>query len=153
MGNNDSRPEVGKGATVMHWTDRSAYEVIEVSPDGLSCTLQRYQPERADNYGMSDSQGYKYETLTEEKMHLVYRRGAWYQVGRSVDFKPSFLKEAKAAGFYFIAKYLTPEQHEEIYQGETWPRKVVEGITYLKKTYYKINVLFGVKQEYYDYSF
>ena len=33
MSNNSTLPEVGKEATVMHYTDRSCYEVIEVSKD------------------------------------------------------------------------------------------------------------------------
>jgi len=30
MGNNSSIPVVGKGCTILHYSDRSAYEVIEV---------------------------------------------------------------------------------------------------------------------------
>lgn len=40
MGNNATLPEVGKGATILHWTDRSAYEVVEVSESRMECIIQ-----------------------------------------------------------------------------------------------------------------
>ena len=55
MGNNATLPEVGKGATILHWTDRSAYEVIEVSENKMECIIQRYDSERVDGLGMFDS--------------------------------------------------------------------------------------------------
>jgi hypothetical protein len=40
MSNNQSIPEVGKGATEMHYTDRTCYEVVEVSEDLKTVRLQ-----------------------------------------------------------------------------------------------------------------
>lgn len=150
MGNNSSLPEVGKGATILHWTDRSAYEVIEVFADRSECTIQRYKPERVDNYGMSDCQIYKYEQLTGEKMRLAYRRGAWRQLFDEITFTDEFIKNADCE---FYVKCLTPEQKEEIFQGECWPQKVVPGITRIRHTSKKVHVIFGTKDEHYDYSF
>ena len=152
MGNNATLPEVGKGATILHWTDRSAYEVIEVSENKMECTIQRYDPERVDGLGISDSQEYKYEKLTEEKMHLVWRQGAW----RAKDSEIVFTKEFIAAHpecKWCLAEALTEEQRQEIYRGKVWPQKVVQGITRERKTYTKVSIIFGVKREYYDFSF
>lgn len=43
MGNNASLPEVGKGATILHYSDRSAYEVLEVSDDKKDVVIRRYK--------------------------------------------------------------------------------------------------------------
>ena len=152
MGNNATLPEVGKGATILHWTDRSAYEVIEVSENKMECTIQRYDPERVDGLGMSDSQSYKYEKLTEQKMHLVWRQGAWRAKGSEIVFTKEFIA-ARLEHERSLAKALTEEQRSEIYQGEVYPQKVVAGITREKKVFHKVNIIFGVKREYYDYSF
>ena len=40
MSNNCTIPEVGKGATQMHYTDRTCYEVVNVSEDGKGATLE-----------------------------------------------------------------------------------------------------------------
>jgi len=40
MGNNCSVPVVGEGATILHYSDREAYEVIAVSDCGTKCTIR-----------------------------------------------------------------------------------------------------------------
>lgn len=152
MGNNATLPEVGKGATILHWTDRSAYEVVEVSENRMECIIQRYNPERVDGLGMSDSQSYKYEKLAEEKMHLVWRQGAWRVKSSEIVFTKEFIA-AHPEHEWSLDKALTEEQRSEIYQGQAYPQKVVAGITREKKVFHKVNVIFGTKQEHYDYSF
>lgn len=78
MSNNSTRPEVGKGATILRWTDRQAYEVVNVSKDGKEVVLQRYSPRRADDRGMTDAQEYIYDTLIESYLTLRFRYGRWY---------------------------------------------------------------------------
>ena len=78
MSSNGTRPEVGKGATILRWTDRQAYEVINVSKDGKEVVLQRYSPRRADDRGMTDAQEYIYDTLIESYLTLRFRYGRWY---------------------------------------------------------------------------
>jgi hypothetical protein len=43
MSNNATLPEVGKGATELHYTDRTCYEVIEVSEDKMTVKLERLE--------------------------------------------------------------------------------------------------------------
>ena len=78
MSSNGTRPEVGKGATILRWTDRQAYEVVNVSKDGKEVVLQRYSPRRADDRGMTDAQEYIYDTLIESYLTLRFRYGRWY---------------------------------------------------------------------------
>ena len=79
MSSNSTRPEVGKGATILRWTDRQAYEVVNVSKDGKEVVLQRYSPRRADDRGMTDAQEYIYDTLIESYLTLRFRYGRWYE--------------------------------------------------------------------------
>ena len=77
MDNNIGVPEVGKGATILSWSDRHAYEVMSASEDKTRVLIQRYLPERVDKNGMSDMQEYEYEKLNgydEEKLSaLLYQ--------------------------------------------------------------------------------
>ena len=68
-------PEVGKGATIVSWTDRHAYEVLEVKNRGREVVIQRYKRERADDIPMSNN--WKHEVLEGEPMTLYYKWGAW----------------------------------------------------------------------------
>ena len=108
MSRNTTLPEVGKGATILSWTDRHAYEIIEVSKDKKRVVVQMYNAKRIDGNGMSDSQEYEYKELNPKKEVIVWRWGAWrFVVGSS------------------------------------------EG----KRIYSKINIVWGEKREYYDYTF
>lgn len=81
MSNSMSIPEVGKGATVLHWTDRSAYFVDFVSEDGKTVIIERAKAVRTDNNGMSESQSYEYvrDPQTEpETIRFTY--GKWRRV-------------------------------------------------------------------------
>ena len=108
MSNNSTVPEVGKGATVLSWTDRHAYEVIEVSDDKKRVVVQQYNAKRIDGNGMSDSQEYEYKELNPKKEVIVWRWGAW-----------------------------------------RWERDKL----LMKRIYSKINIVWGEKREYYDYTF
>ena len=80
MGNNS--PEVGAGATILHGTNRSAYEVMSVSEDLKNVVVRQYNPKRTDNLGMSESQEYSYlpEDLNPCEETLVWKWGAWRKV-------------------------------------------------------------------------
>lgn len=115
MSNNSTVPEVGKGATVLLWTDRHAYEVIEVSNDKKRVVVQQYFPKRIDKNGMSESQEYEYKELSPVKEVIVWKWGGWR-------FERDVMK------------------HQQ-------------GLTKWVKKYPKVNIIWGVKREYYDYSF
>lgn len=81
MSNSMSIPEVGKGATVLHWTDRSAYFVDQVSADGKQVVIERAKAIRTDENGMSDSQDYRYDrdpNAEPETIRFTY--GKWRRV-------------------------------------------------------------------------
>ena len=81
MANSMSLPEVGKGATILHWTDRSAYFVNKVSADGKEVEIERAKAIRTDDLGMSDAQDYRYERIPgHEPLTLKFTYGKWRRV-------------------------------------------------------------------------
>lgn len=52
-------PAVGMGATEYCWSDRHAYEIIEVKDD-RHITVRAYTCKRIDKNGMSECQDYEY---------------------------------------------------------------------------------------------
>lgn len=53
-------PEIGMGATLMHWSDRSAATIVKISPSGKTIWLTEDTAVRTDKNGMSESQDYAY---------------------------------------------------------------------------------------------
>lgn len=140
MSRNKTFPEVGKGATMLSWTDRTAYEVIEVSKDYKRVIIQQYQPERIDNNGMSESQEYKYEKLNPCKEVIVWKWNSWR-------------KECENIVYVDNDKDYTKEEINSFYDAETGLLKLIEGVTKKVKEYQKVRILWGVKDEYYDFTF
>jgi hypothetical protein len=148
MSHNSSVPVVGEGATMLYHSDRHAYEVLEVNEKEKSCVIQRYEPQRTDKLGMSDSQSYKYEKLVGSPETLYWKYGAWRMKSQSIVFTDE-ARENFSTG---------PKLHEAYkaaggtYNG-VFANKEIEGLTKKKVSWDKVNIIFGMKQEYYDYSF
>ena len=78
MDTGNTPPKVGEGATVFGWTDRYAYEVESVAPDGKSCVVYELDAKRVDSNGMSEMQEYEYSRPANPRFKtLVFRWGAW----------------------------------------------------------------------------
>lgn len=58
MVNGQPEPVVGMGATLLHWTDRTACTVV--GWDGKILTVQGDNAKRVDSNGMSECQDYEY---------------------------------------------------------------------------------------------
>lgn len=103
--------QVGTLCTVYLWSDRHAYEVVEVK-DQKHIKIRRLTATRIDNNGMSDWQDYKYESdETNPIKELQLFKSGWKEI-----------------------KYSQWEENKRI--GSV-----------------KINISFGIADEYYDYSF
>lgn len=148
MGNNSSLPEVGKGATILHWTDRTACEVLSVSADGKKVVIQAYTEKRIDTNGMSECQTYDYSTLNGHDQVIVWKWGAWREEGTEVVWTEEFKNIYESCQ--------TPEERRAAVQDlydEDNNILVVPGKTKRTKTYHKVNIIWGVKRHYYDFSF
>lgn len=150
MANNESLPEVGKGATVLLWSDRHAYEVMEVSSDKKKVLVQRYSPKRIDNYGMGDVQEYEYKELNGINQKIVWYRGKWRWKGKVVTFIDSFYEQKQVEQGKIVQ--WSDEEREELWGGQQ-TLKLVEGKTRLKTEYHPVSIIWGVKQEFYDFTF
>lgn len=155
MANNATTPEVGKGATQLHYTDRTCFEVIEVSPDGSTARLEYLQAAP-----LSSNIGHQNWELkpTGRFLTVTWRKNAWYIVGKEIVFTAQFRRECESRGAVFIAQFLRktdPELADKIWgtEGHTMPQNVINGVTKEKKCYTKIKIIFGVKDYYYDWSF
>lgn len=101
-------PVVGEGATEFLWTDRHAFTVTWVSPDGKQCFIVEDIAHKQFE-GMTDAQTYTYEHNQNGRVQkLVFKWGAWRRdLGRD----------------------------------------------HYDKRYPKINIKFGFRDKYYDFSF
>lgn len=132
-------PEIKEGTYVTEylWSDRHAYEVVKVV-DQKHVFIRRLKAIRTDDWGMSDSQNYRYESdETASVEELVKRGDYWYKVFTfSKEIHDKIVKEI---GWCLWS--LTEKQWARIDEG-----KVV-------KRYSKINVSFGRADEFFDFSF
>lgn len=144
--------EVGTGVTEYGYSDRHPYEVVEVV-NQKHIFIRAMESKRIDNNGMSDCQEYEYIRNTNNpKIELVLRNNVWFKV---VEYnKDLFLRRAenikddfkdhninKAYSYVRYMAHLTEDQYKRIDEGKT------------VKKYTKMNISFGIMQEYFDYSF
>lgn len=141
----DQTPIVGQGATELRWTDRQAYEVLEVSEDGKSCIIQSCGEHRIDNGDyFTEDQEYSY-TPDERfpKIELVFKYGSWRRKIKTIDFCSEEIANLPLKSKIDLG----------LFQDSGVGLKLVEGFTKIKTSYDKINIKFGIKQSYRDPSF
>jgi len=158
MSNNATTPVVGEGATQLHYTDRTCFDVVEVSADGKQARLQYLDAEWDKTLGGGHGHQNWILKPTKRFVTVVWRQGAWRMVGKEIVFTDEFVKDCHSKGANFIGIWLrknNPELADKIWgvDGAVKPQNVVEGVTRAKKVYIKISIIFGVKDYYYDYSF
>lgn len=145
--------KVGTPCTIYLYSDRHAYEVIEVkSQEHL--VIRQLKAIRTDNYGMSDAQNYRYESdPTNEGEEIKLTKNGWMRVNtfNKEGFEKcvnNLLQDAKNeegarefATFYW-RRCLTEKQFEKVLAGKE-----------ITKLQGKVNISFGIADEYFDYSF
>jgi len=104
----------------------------------------------------TDSQQYKYEKLVDRQEVIVWRNGAWRRECETIDFCDDY----NAVFDRLESLCTTNEQRHNLIKkmfiplfDENHKLMLVEGKTRKKRQYEKVNIIFGVKDEYYDYSF
>jgi hypothetical protein len=85
----EPEPAVGMQGTVLHWTDRSAIEVIAVSKNRkgeiFAITVRALKAVRTDENGMSESQAYRFESMPESSCQKIKRnRKGEFRIGGSL---------------------------------------------------------------------
>lgn len=159
MGNNATTPKVGEGATLLSYTDRSAYEVISVSDNGNSCVIRKmncifvgngYGDERYEY--KSDLDGITYDLEWNEK------KGKWGKVVYTVDVIKALEKKLSEQYEYPLRNLPGGLTYDDLKIEDDNARfgyrlKLVKGVTKEYKHFYPVSVIFGVMDQYRDPSF
>ena len=131
--------EVGTGMTEYLWSDRNAYEVINVK-DQKHVTVREYDHKKADNESYSNN----WELISNENNPTI--------------------EMVKRGNYWYSSVTITPEEAQEILDNndidlKIWachnnfnlPEIIEKGKT--KTTYHRMNVSFGKAEYHYDYTF
>ena len=139
--------QVGTGMTKYSYSDREAYEVVEVK-DQTHVLVRKY-----DHKAVGEAMSNNWELISNEKnpvIELKLRNGIWYEV--VYYSKEAWMERAQkdnswntpesAYNYYVFMSRLTEKQLQKIEEG-----KIV-------KVYRKFgNISFGIADYHYDYSF
>lgn len=80
-----TKPQVGLGATIGWWSDRTAGTIINVSPSGKTFVVQEDRARRTDGFGMSDCQSYEYTPNQNGRTFVVKQtKHGWKTAGAAV---------------------------------------------------------------------
>jgi len=160
MGNNSSIPIVGEGATILGYSDRQAYQVIEVSDDGLSCVIQEMNTKFVgESYG---DERYEYSDNSEgHTLTLEWnaKKSCWGEISYSVDIIKSLEKKYyKEYGYGWLDILLSERglTYDDIVEGEgegMFYHKLIDGLTKKYKNFSRTSIIFGVAEQYRDPSF
>jgi len=148
MGNNSTLPEVGKGGTLIMYSDRYPVEVLEVSKDKKKCVIRSMDYKAKPNAGGMGHQEWEI-TLNPEapKYTIVYRQGAWRKVVELIQFEESWFDsfESSQNRWNEINRLQLFDENNNL--------KLIEGVTKLKRQFDKVNILFGRAEYRYDWEF
>lgn len=158
MGNNSTQPKVGAGATILMYSDRHAYEVIEVSENGNSCVIRAMHCEFVGS-GYGDE---RYEYSSDEENHTKTlewsnKQNRWGSVGYSVDIIKSLqnqlINDYSCDWYNNLPNGVNYSDLKDENDEDCLRLKVVAGITKKYKNFSKVSVIFGVMEEYRDPTF
>lgn len=152
MSNNSSIPEIGKGATRMSYSDRHAYEVVEISRDGKTVKLEALNAEHDKT--KEGGQGHQNWILkpTGQFTTITWRNGAWRSIYSVVEFVDGYYEKFEK----YESEVGYKKAHEEMIKPlliDNGQLGLVQGKTKIKKSYPKMNILFGRREYYYDWEF
>jgi len=158
-GNNKTEPKVGEGATILWYSDRTAYEVTSVSDCGNKCQIRKMTTKFVGS-GYGDEQ-YEYisdETQYTRDLEWNPKKQKWGEVTYSVEVIKALQKRLWAKYGWDWADHLP--------QGLTWAGlrisdsrenwnklKLIKGVTKEYKNFNPISISFGWMDEYRDPSF
>lgn len=132
--------KVGTGVTKYSWSDRDAYEVVEVE-DQKHVKVREYDHKKAEGAEYYSNNWDLISNPNNPVINLVKRGNYWYSVVS-----------------------ITPEEAKEILEGNDIDSKIwactnnfdlgeIVEKGKVKKSYHRWNVSFGVADYYYDYEF
>lgn len=158
MGNNSSVPVVGKGATMLMYSDRYAYQVTWVSDCGTKCFIAPAIMKYVGS-GYGDEQ-YEYQGYQEYHEEIVWRnKKGWCKVIHDIKYEPAFerILDAKYNGRHWFGFHADDTAKEmgvdNLFNPDTCKLNLVQGFTKPITRYSSVSILFGTMDEYRDPSF
>lgn len=124
--------EVGLGVTEYMYSDRNAYEIVEVQDD-KHFKMRKYSVKHNGNYGSQD-----WELISDESnpiYDMVYRYNKWYQ--RIAYTRESIERTMKEDGVVLLDK-------------KTFDKAMKDGVAY---KYIEKKIVVGKADYYYDFEF
>lgn len=151
MSSNSTIPQIGMGATELHWSDRTPWEVIAIDNDGKGCTIRQMDvtahPD-AHKIGM----GHQAWLITSnEEGHtrkLRWRHNAWrYKTSHyRITEQWEIANESNRQNMSF----------DDYHAWRTYTSENKERFTDLFKLHYewhKMSIIFGNAEYHYDWEF
>lgn len=106
MGNNQSIPEVGQWATVLHYTDRTVFKVSKVSADLMTVELQYCNTIADQSKGPLDIGHQEWVHIPNEQYKTIRYRNlkknpGWYVVQKDGGFGQRYNLVFGSADYYY----------------------------------------------------
>lgn len=154
MGNNSTEPEVGKGATILLYSDRYAYEVISVSDDGNKCTIREMDAQFIGKC-IGDE---RYEYSSNENGHTKdlewnAKKSQWEEISYSVRLIKALSDRLFKEHGYKMWDHLPNGVNAKDLYEKDGTMKLVKGITKNYRSASKVSILFGKADKYIDPHF
>ena len=162
MGNNKSTPIVGEGATQLSYSDRHAFEVIEVSNDGNNCVIREMDTTFVGSAYGDERYTYKSnENNYTKNLEWNDKKQCWGQITYTVQIIKSLFNKLYSEFGYDVWNNLPNGlKSNDLYEKQDdkdWKNdrvmKQIKGLTKQYKNFHKISILFGTMEEYRDPSF
>lgn len=164
MSNNNSLPVAGEWATIMSYSDRDVVRVFNVSKDNKSCVIEYCHTKAKQPCIGMGHQDWEH-TPNGQFDILEFRRGKWCRRYEIVDFTKEFEKVVKqyneendtymCAGHYL--RMINPDAYNDmtayVESSNDFSLPVMDGITKKFVKYSPVNIVFGVCDYHYDWSF
>jgi len=157
-GNNATTPEVGNGATILGYSDRHPYEVLEVSEDGNKAVIRALDAKLIGEY-FTDSQKYNFKSNPNNtKINIEWndKKQCWGIVGYEVRVIKSLQNKLYKEYYFDWYKHLPNNvKFEDLYIDfdNSDDMKIIKGITKEYKVFSKISIIFGTAEKYDDPHF
>jgi len=163
MGNNNTLPVVGEGATILMYSDRCAYEVIEVSNDGMQCVIRKMDTTFVGS-GYGDEQ-YTYQSNPEnytKTLEWSNKKQCWGEVSFSVEIIKAlankYYKQYGWGSTEILLKDCGIESYQHLYEDPNADNyynqmMIIDGVTKKYKNFAKVSIIFGTMEQYRDPSF
>jgi hypothetical protein len=145
--NSQTTPKKGDWATICLYTDRQVAKVHDISKDGKRVIIQHCNTKGDGTDLPMGHQDWKHEPRDHFET-IVYRNKSWRTESKSIEFDDKWYKQYEMSGERF-KDYTNGldlwDEHGDI--------KLIDGVTKLKTTYNKIDIVFGVCDYHYDWTF